>query len=46
MNRQHLEALRREGYAPRTLLDVGAHLGEFTQGFLEVFPGCLPTLIE
>lgn len=46
MSRPHLEALRREGYAPRTLLDVGAHLGEFTQGFLEVFPGCLPTLIE
>lgn len=46
MNRQHLEALRREGYAPRTMLDVGAHLGEFTQAFLEVFPGCLPTLIE
>lgn len=46
MNRQHLEALRREGYAPRTMLDVGAHLGEYTQAFLEVFPGCLPTLIE
>ncbi len=46
MNRQHLEALRREGYAPRTMLDVGAHLGEFTQAFQEVFPGCLPTLVE
>jgi len=46
MNRQHLEALRREGYAPRTMLDVGAHLGEYTHAFLEVFPGCLPTLIE
>ena len=46
MNRQHLEALRREGYAPATLLDVGAHIGTFARGFLEVFPDCVPTLIE
>lgn len=46
MNRQHLDALRREGYSPRTLLDVGAHIGTFAQGFLQVFPDCVPTLIE
>ncbi|MBU4433693.1 MAG: FkbM family methyltransferase, partial [Alphaproteobacteria bacterium] len=46
MSRQHFEALRREGYAPRTLLDVGAHVGDFTREFVEIFPACVPTLIE
>ena len=41
-----LESLRFQGYAPRTLLDVGAHIGTFTAGFLQVFPDCKPTLIE
>ncbi|PHY20834.1 FkbM family methyltransferase [Caulobacter sp. BP25] len=41
-----LENLRFQGYSPRTLLDVGAHLGAFTQGFLQTFPDCVPTLIE
>src|SRR5882757_6443097 len=46
MNRQVLEDLRLQGYAPRTLLDVGAHVGTFTQQFRTLFPDCLPTLIE
>lgn len=46
MNRSTLEGLRFQGYSPRTLLDVGAHVGSFTRGFLEVFPDCAPTLIE
>ena len=46
MNRLRLEALRFDGYAPRTLLDVGAHLGSFTRNFLQVFPDYLPTLVE
>ena len=46
MNRQVLEDLRQQGYAPKSLLDVGAHVGTFTQEFREVFPGCVPTLIE
>lgn len=41
-----LEGLRFQGYSPRTLLDVGAHTGTFTQGFLQTFPDCVPTLIE
>lgn len=41
-----LEGLRAQGYAPTTLLDVGAHVGHFAAGFLQVFPGCVPTLIE
>jgi len=41
-----LQDLRFQGYAPRTLLDVGAHLGTFTRQFLEVFPDCAPTLVE
>jgi FkbM family methyltransferase len=40
------ENLRLQGYAPRSLLDIGAHIGTFTQGFLQVFPDCTPTLIE
>lgn len=46
MRPERLEALRFAGYAPRTLLDVGAHLGHFTQGVRQVFPDCLPTLVE
>ncbi|MDB5433240.1 MAG: FkbM family methyltransferase [Caulobacter sp.] len=46
MNPSILEELRFSGYTPRTLLDVGAHVGAFTQGFLEAFPDCVPTLIE
>lgn len=41
-----LEDLRLQGYSPRTLLDVGAHLGEFTKSFLQTFPNCVPSLIE
>lgn len=46
MRPERLEALRFAGYAPRTLLDVGAHLGHFTQGLRQVFPDCVPTLVE
>jgi len=38
--------LRHRGYAPRSLLDIGAHLGGFTRSMLEVFPGCVPTMVE
>jgi FkbM family methyltransferase len=41
-----LEALKRRGYTPRTMLDIGAHIGTFTQEFLGVFPACVPTLVE
>ncbi len=41
-----LEDLRFQGYNPRTMLDVGAHIGTFTVQFLQVFPDCVPTLIE
>ena len=46
MRKERLEALRFQGYAPRTLLDIGAHLGHFTAGILQVFPDCVPTLVE
>lgn len=46
MNRQVLEGLRLSGYSPRTMLDIGAHIGTFTHEFLGVFPGCVPTLVE
>src|SRR5436309_12752822 len=46
MKKEVLEGLRLQGYVPRTLLDVGAHIGTFTQAFLDVFPACVPTLIE
>jgi FkbM family methyltransferase len=46
MSGQALEALRRQGYAPRTLLDVGAHVGSFARSFLEIFPDCAVTLVE
>jgi FkbM family methyltransferase len=43
---QVLHRLRAEGYAPASLLDVGAHVGSFATNFLSIFPGCTPTLIE
>jgi len=46
MKKDVLDGLRFQGYAPRTLLDVGAHIGTFTRQFLDVFPDCVPTLIE
>lgn len=46
MLKEVLDALRLQGYAPRTMLDIGAHIGSFTREFLSVFPGCVPTLIE
>ena len=46
MKKEALQGLRFQGYAPRTMLDVGAHVGTFTQQFMEVFPDCAPTLIE
>jgi FkbM family methyltransferase len=46
VNRHQLEPLKLDGYAPRTVLDIGANVGEFTKGFLEAFPDCVPTLIE
>ena len=41
-----LEDLRFQGYSPRPLLDVGAHIGSFTYNFLQVFPDCRPTMVE
>lgn len=41
-----LQTLRMAGYSPRTMLDIGAHIGTFARDFLGVFPDCVPTLIE
>lgn len=46
MNVPFLQHLRFQGHDPRTMLDVGAHVGAFTKDFLTVFPECSPTLIE
>ena len=46
MNPEILKDLRFKGYSPRTMLDVGAHIGTFTHGFLQTFPDCVPTLVE
>lgn len=46
MDWQVLRDLAEQGYAPRTMLDVGAHLGAFSKAFVEIFPGCAPVLIE
>jgi FkbM family methyltransferase len=46
MNWQALRNLAEQGYAPRTVLDVGAHLGAFSRTFADVFPGCVPVMIE
>lgn len=40
------QRLRLQGYTPRTVLDVGANVGMFTWSFLQVFPGCRPTMVE
>ncbi|NQE63231.1 FkbM family methyltransferase [Caulobacter sp. RHG1] len=45
MNPDVLEGLRFQGYSPRTLLDVGVDAGASTQGLLQTFPDCVPTLI-
>ena len=46
MTRKVLESLRDQGYEPATMLDVGANVGGFTEGFLQVYPDCVPTLVE
>lgn len=46
MTSEIFQELRFKGYAPRTMLDIGAHVGSFTRGFVDAFPGCTPTLIE
>lgn len=46
MNRQQLEALKLDGYAPRHILDIGANVGDFSRDFLQAFPDCVPTLVE
>lgn len=46
MNRQQLEALKLDGYAPRTVLDIGAHIGTFSAAFVQAFPDCTPTMVE
>jgi FkbM family methyltransferase len=46
MNWQALRDLAGQGYAPRALLDVGAHVGSFSRAFSGIFPGCTPVLIE
>ncbi|WP_340647203.1 FkbM family methyltransferase [Phenylobacterium sp.] len=46
MTRKVLESLRDKGYLPTSLLDVGANVGDFTEGFLQVYPDCVPTLVE
>jgi len=46
MIEKKLSDLRFAGYGPLTLLDIGAHIGGFTSKFLEIFPECVPTLIE
>lgn len=46
MNRAQLEDLKLDGYAPRTMLDVGAHIGTFSAAFVQAFPDCVPTMVE
>lgn len=41
-----LAALRYRAAAPRTLLDVGAHLGGFASAVLAASPGCVVTMVE
>ena len=41
-----LTELKFSGYGPKTLLDVGAHLGAFSADFATLFPECRPTLVE
>ncbi len=40
------ERLKLQGYTPATLLDVGANVGMFSYAFLQVFPHCVPTMVE
>jgi FkbM family methyltransferase len=46
MSKKLFERLLFTGCAPRTLLDVGAHVGTFSKMVREVLPTCIPTLIE
>jgi FkbM family methyltransferase len=46
MDWMQLDRLRYLGYAPRTLLDIGANIGTFSRNFISFFPGCIPTLVE
>jgi len=46
MKKTHTAALKAQGYSPRTLLDVGAHVGSFALDFISEFPDCVPTLVE
>jgi FkbM family methyltransferase len=46
MKRNVAAALKAQGFAPRTMLDVGAHVGTFSLEFVDAFPECVPTLVE
>jgi FkbM family methyltransferase len=46
MIRDILERLRCFGFAPKTMLDIGAGPGQFAHAFLKAFPSCTPVLIE
>ena len=46
MTRKVLESLRDQGYEPASMLDIGANVGGFSQDFLQVYPDCVPTLVE
>lgn len=46
MKRDIIAHLKSEGHEPRSLLDVGAHVGSFSVAFRKAFPGCVPVLVE
>lgn len=46
MKKDFLKELKSQGYLPKSMLDVGAHVGTFTREFLTTFPDCVPTLME
>lgn len=46
METQLFERLKLQGYTPATVLDVGANVGMFSYAFLQVFPHCVPTMVE
>ncbi|WP_269716944.1 FkbM family methyltransferase [Caulobacter sp. NIBR2454] len=46
METQLFERLKLQGYTPATLLDIGANVGMFSYAFLQVYPHCVPTMIE
>jgi len=46
MSSSLFQSLRLKGYAPATMLDIGANVGHFTAAFSDIFPHCTPTLIE